>query len=302
MAIQRTDTKGTTTNFGKVCERLVKGADVAWPVVGFVAASEDFRAERVSWHTHDRHEMLMLLRGATEYEFHGGHKVSLAGDQFMIVPPGLSHRGAKDMRGPVVHCAITIDLTRAPTNRSPFTNQEIQWLAGQFGNGKPIVRTMSPLLRRLAHSFHHDVKQFPRNHPTPDAIATLRLQIARILVEAARDFGEGTATGVADVVARAKAHIESRFTTPLQMNDVAAHIGCSRSRLYAAFKRETGMSPNDWLQRLRVKKAGELLVTTGDTLVDVAMAVGFESQSYFCHVFRKYAGKTPGEHRKKNIS
>ena len=81
------------------------------------------------------------------------------------------------------------------------------------------------------------------------------------------------------------------------MNEVAQKAGCSRAHLFLVFKRETGMSPNDWLQRRRVKYASELLRTTHRKLDDIAIAAGFSSSQYCCQVFRKYTGRTPGEHR-----
>lgn len=297
MTRQRPHAQGCIVDAGQYRERLVMGADVAWPSIGTVSASEDFRAERVSWHKHDRHELLMLLSGATEYEFQGGNRVALAGEQFMVVPPGLLHRGVKDLRGPAVHCAITIDFSASRSSGGPFTRREIAWLAGRFARTGPVARAMGPSLRRISRSFHGSVRQFPKHPPSPDVCAELRLQIAHILVEAARNSGDHPTTNEADTVALAKAHLESHFASPLLMNDVAQQIGCSRSRLYAIFKRETGMSPNDWLQRLRIKKAEELLTTTNLTLLDVAAAVGFATQAYFCHVFRKYSGKTPGDCR-----
>jgi transcriptional regulator GlxA family with amidase domain len=98
-------------------------------------------------------------------------------------------------------------------------------------------------------------------------------------------------------VALAKEHMESQFTQPLQMNEVAQKAGCSRAHLFLVFKRETGMSPNDWLQRRRVRCAIGLLRTTNRKLEDIATASGFSSAQYCCQVFRKYTGKTPGAHR-----
>ena len=53
------------------------------------------------------------------------------------------------------------------------------------------------------------------------------------------------------------------------------------------------------LQRRRIKAATDLLRTTNRKLEDIAAACGFTSAPYFCHVFRKYTGATPGEHRQK---
>lgn len=81
------------------------------------------------------------------------------------------------------------------------------------------------------------------------------------------------------------------------MDEVAEAVQCSRSNLYAAFKRETGMSPNDWLLRLRVRNAEELLVGSRRAVKDIALAVGFSSHAYFCQVFRKYTGRAPANVR-----
>jgi AraC-like DNA-binding protein len=112
-------------------------------------------------------------------------------------------------------------------------------------------------------------------------------------IEAARHTRGAPQRRTADAVTLAKAHRETHFTRPLFMNDVAQNAGCSRAHLFLVFKRETGRSPNDWLQRRRVKAATELLRTTRRKLE--AIATGFSSAQYFCQVFRKYTGQTPAE-------
>lgn len=53
------------------------------------------------------------------------------------------------------------------------------------------------------------------------------------------------------------------------------------------------MTPNDYLQRLRVHQARQLLADPARTITDVAFATGFASSQYFSKVFRKYVGVTP---------
>jgi transcriptional regulator GlxA family with amidase domain len=93
-------------------------------------------------------------------------------------------------------------------------------------------------------------------------------------------------------------HMECHLSEPISLDVLAAHARTSRARLFANFKRETGMSPNDWLLRRRIKAATDLLRTTNRKLEDIAAACGFTSAPYFCHVFRKYTAP-PGEHRQK---
>jgi transcriptional regulator GlxA family with amidase domain len=156
---------------------------------------------------------------------------------------------------------------------------------------------MPPLLKRLVRALHHEVSQ-PQGSPTvPDIAAALRLQVARIVIEGAKAGDHRRTRDATGVVASAVAYFEQNFTSPLQMDAVAEALHCSRSKLYATFKRETGMSPNDWLLRLRVKNAEELLVGSRRAVKDIALSVGFSSHAYFCQVFRKYTGRAPAKVR-----
>ena len=61
------------------------------------------------------------------------------------------------------------------------------------------------------------------------------------------------------------------------------------------------MTPNDFLLRVRVEKARELMANRGKTVTEVAFAVGFSSSQYFSTVFRRYTGQTPGEYRQSQV-
>lgn len=198
---------------------------------------------------------------------------------------------------PSVMCALNFDIAQPPSRHSPFTAKEMLWIAAQFQSRKPRMHPFSPTLRRMALALHQMILQQRKAPPTPDGIASLRLLVASIILEVARQASGAQQRSTADAVTLARSHMERHFAEPLQMNEVARESGCSRAVLYASFKRETGMSPNDFLQRLRVKKATGLLASSNRTLEDIASATGFSSSQYFCHVFRKYTGGTPGQHR-----
>ena len=70
-------------------------------------------------------------------------------------------------------------------------------------------------------------------------------------------------------------------------------MGYGRTQLFHLFKQHTGLSPNEYLVRFRVKKAKEMLTQTSMSIVAVAKATGFSSVSYFNKVFLKYEGSRP---------
>lgn len=280
-----------------VKESAFSGTELSLPMLGAATATQNFHATPISWHAHERYELLMLLAGGALYEFEDGREFELAGGQMLLVPPHHLHRPTRDVRTPSIICALTFQTHIAGSRHSPFNREEARWIAAQFQDCAPRMHAMSPALRHMARTLHQTLVRQRAVARTADAIASMRLLVASILLEAARHTRGTQQRGTPNAVALAKEHMENHFTQPLQMNEVAQKAGCSRAHLFLVFKRETGMSPNDWLQRRRVKCATELLRTTNRKLEDIATATGFSSAQYCCQVFRKYTGKTPGEHR-----
>jgi AraC-like DNA-binding protein len=266
-------------------------------MLGAATATQNFHATTISWHAHEGYELLMLLGGGAHYEFSDGREFELAGGRMLLVPPLHVHRPSQNVRTPSIICAVHFHTAGAASRHSPFNREEAHWIAAQFQDCGPGMHVMSPALRHMARTLHQMLVQQRAAPRTADVIASMRLLVASVILEAARHTRGTRQRGAFNAVALAKEHMESQFTQPLQMNEVAQKAGCSRAHLFLVFKRETGMSPNDWLQRRRVRCAIGLLRTTNRKLEDIATASGFSSAQYCCQVFRKYTGKTPGAHR-----
>ena len=65
------------------------------------------------------------------------------------------------------------------------------------------------------------------------------------------------------------------------------------------FKKETGLSIEDYVARMRIQKAADLLSSPDCRVTDAALAVGFQNIPYFSTVFKKYMGVTPKEYKEK---
>jgi AraC-like DNA-binding protein len=81
---------------------------------------------------------------------------------------------------------------------------------------------------------------------------------------------------------------------------LASDVGMSRSSYAQRFKELLGEGPLEYLTRWRMNRAKELLVETGNKLVDVAQAVGYDSDSSFQRVFKRVYGASPGEYRRRH--
>lgn len=79
--------------------------------------------------------------------------------------------------------------------------------------------------------------------------------------------------------------------TPLA--ELAHRSGASRFHLCRLFRRETGISPNEYRTLSRLRRA-RMLLSQGAPLADAAVGCGFHDQSHLTHRFRKYMGMPPG--------
>lgn len=88
-----------------------------------------------------------------------------------------------------------------------------------------------------------------------------------------------------------------RYAQPLTLPMVAREVGLSPSYFSALFQRIVGMSFREQLCRIRVEESKLLLLSTEYPLASVSLAMGFADQSYFCKVFKRVTGITPGQYR-----
>ena len=84
--------------------------------------------------------------------------------------------------------------------------------------------------------------------------------------------------------------------------ELAGRFGVSETALKTYFRNVYGYSFREFQQKMRMEKAMALLIQTSDSLETIAHKVGFSGQSKLTQAFRKYAGCTPLEYRKKEAN
>lgn len=95
------------------------------------------------------------------------------------------------------------------------------------------------------------------------------------------------------LVNNARNFIMENYHKPLTLKATADHLFISPSHLSRLFRLELDCTYNDYLTRVRVEKAVELMKRPEYSVEQVSKAIGFQSQSYFAEVFRKFIGVTP---------
>jgi AraC-like DNA-binding protein len=102
-----------------------------------------------------------------------------------------------------------------------------------------------------------------------------------------------------DFIEKTMAIMKENINRDISMSDIADRLGIGVSTFSRKFKKETGMTPADSLQRLRCKEARRLFEEFPKiSITELTFRVGFSNTQYFAKVFKKYTGMTPGGYKK----
>lgn len=94
--------------------------------------------------------------------------------------------------------------------------------------------------------------------------------------------------------------ITSNLAEPIVMADIATELGMSESRFSRFFKRSTGNSFTDFVNRVRINSACHLLMQTDHYVTDICYQVGFNNVANFNRRFLEIKGMTPTEFRRQS--
>jgi len=141
---------------------------------------------------------------------------------------------------------------------------------------------------------HRDADWFGRMQSTGEI-----LRWVDALAEDLRGYlgQERTRNGPAAVL-RVEELLRKRFSGEISLTEVAAALELTPGYVSALLKRHTGMGFSEYLTRLRVESAKELLATTNWKVYAVAEAVGYEDAFYFSRQFKRLTGVSPMDWRR----
>ncbi len=165
--------------------------------------------------------------------------------------------------------------------------------------------------------------RLPRNHPaTASLIALLngikaefegektdkevaiKIGILQTMILIRREYGiteerEETFLSAPDYarIERAINFMDKNFTQNISLEEIAEESSLSRSYFCTVFRRLNGLTPWDYINIRRINRAMELLKTTDMTVLDVALACGYNNTTNFNRIFRGVTGQTPKQYR-----
>jgi YesN/AraC family two-component response regulator len=99
------------------------------------------------------------------------------------------------------------------------------------------------------------------------------------------------------IIKRAKEYIYEHHTEELSLSRAAKAVNMSTFYFCKMFKKVTDINFTDYLSRVRIEKAKNLLLNPNLRVSEIAFEVGFQSLTHFNRVFKKLLGQSPTEYR-----
>jgi AraC-like DNA-binding protein len=94
-------------------------------------------------------------------------------------------------------------------------------------------------------------------------------------------------------------YIETNLSQNIRTSQLGALVGLSHGHLSRTFKRHFGLNLRIYINCRRIAMAQNLMLSTGDTLAEIALKCGMYDQAHFSRTFRKLAGESPSRWREK---
>ena len=150
----------------------------------------------------------------------------------------------------------------------------------------------------------HDLLELIRR-PNGDAgwYVTTKLPVRRDgsvvgIVSMSSDLETPSADDIAvNSLTRVIDHVTDNLTLALRVADLAEVAGCSTGQLTGRFRQVFGLTPAQYVARVRVGAAAALLAESKLAISDVAARCGFTDQAHLTRQFARYTGLTPGQYR-----
>jgi AraC-like DNA-binding protein len=268
---------------------------------GFVTClAHGFPTPLARWHFHDEYE-LHLITATSGKAFVGDWIGPFQPGHLVLCGPRLPHNWiSMDMpEGGVAERDLVIQFAHGPIAHAAEKIPELAEVMALLDRARHGVEFFGLGERAVRH--WHDVKA-ARGVQRLAAFWSYVSDLARCtdfrLLSSVRMQGEDDDAETDQVDALVN-RITRDFAQPLSAAEIAAELGMSESRFSRFFRRATGNTFTDFVNRIRVNRACQLLMETDSLITHICYETGFNNVANFNRRFLEIKGVTPSEFRRE---
>lgn len=237
-------------------------------------------------HSHDYYVVSLIERGRQSFS-HQGTKHTTPPDGVILINPGAVHTGeAVDEMGFELRSIYpTISNMKRGIYELTGRNQPLPFFAN--------VRIDDPPTARNILSLH---KALSQEAPSIECESRFIWMLTHLIKHYADvRLSEQKYGNENNIIQKARGYIEDCFAQDISLNELAKYVDLSPYYFLRVFRAQVGMPPHAFLESVRIRHT-QRLIRNGKPLAEIAMEVGFSSQSHMTRSFKKIIGVTPGQY------
>ncbi len=247
--------------------------------------------EKLPNHVHNGMiEICYYDKGSQYFEVNGKPFLVKGGDVFIHFPGEVHGSGGHpEEKGCLYWILIKLDKS-IPNNLVKLCNLIINRRERQFKGSRDIKRIFEDIFSIASNQEVEDIKRIRIDLEVQQLLLCLLDRIDNKVKEAENER-----------LNKVLQFIDARLTENPSISDLAREMNLSESRFKNLFKELTGFTPGDYIQRKKIQLAYRRIAAhPALSLTDLAYELNFSSPQYFCTVFKKYTGESPGALKVKN--
>ncbi|WP_425501880.1 AraC family transcriptional regulator [Paraliobacillus salinarum] len=237
-------------------------------------------------HTHHFTELFYIVKGKGVILLQN-QEVPVKENDLVIINPNVEHTEKSNSLDSLEYIALGIE---GLSFSLPDEEESQMGLFTYHGDQKDILFYLNKLL--------HEIKQ------NDDDYEIVCQNIIEILIIKLRRDKKFTLTktetkNLNRSVSLIQHYLNQNYREDISLDSLAEIGHINKFYLAHTFKKDIGVSPIEYLQKVRVREAKLLLETTNYSIASIAEIVGFSSQSFFTQSFKRFTDQTPSKYRKE---
>ncbi len=242
-------------------------------------------------HHHNDYELYFLISGSRKY-FLSTQIFTIQPNQIMLIKPNVSHQVTINLNIPYERYVLYISPKMMSELCKEFPSINQTPTTPFFNLPENTFKQVIKLLLKL--KLEADIQD-------PHSSDYIKSTLAELLILINRNNNTTTlSTSKKDIrLQNAIDYILANYAEPLTLEECADVACMSHSHFSRVFHQTTALSFKEFLNRIRIDKACELLENSSESITQIALIVGFSSESYFGYIFRKTKNISPSKYRTK---
>ena len=260
-------------------------------------------------HKHDFIEIVYVISGSARhymgeyiYEVHKGDLIIVNyGTQHTFIP--LDDRGESFSTYDLLFTTELFEITGI--GKYDFSSLASSYLFYSMFPDSNSVNNSLNLIRSNSKDFQDILGKIYSEYTSRKSgfMSMIRAYLIELITLIFREIDQKTISGTTkeqrEVVNKAIDYMKHHYNTRINLDSIVSDIFLSKDYFRQLFKKTTGMSVTDFIQKTRVDEACRLLTSSNRTVFDIAGDCGFTDIKFFYKTFKKITGKTPSEYRKQ---